>query len=251
MLQLSLPPPPEVCSSLVFYFDCFFEPIQPKGGPSLICFSKEVAAKGAATMDSPVAAETKPVAGTLVLSTSPLKQPTHWKQTVLHLLVGESKISHCSGGSRSVNGAETEAPPGSNIFLACARACVYVPVLACMCLYMRVCVYMCVCGVGTSQDGEGKAWSLSATPGYRTCAGLLLVAAITETFLAIALAAFTGACSFQVPPFVLACILCAATLRGHMSINPDPNPSSRRSIVITLELERQGKETLVRSYPMQ
>ncbi|CDJ63744.1 Protein arginine N-methyltransferase 6, related [Eimeria necatrix] len=142
-INLSLPPPPEVCSSLVFYFDCFFEPIQPKGGPSLICFSKEVAAEGAATMDSPLAAETKPVAGTLVLSTSPLKQPTHWKQTVLHLL-----------------------------------------------------------------DGEGKAWSLSATPGY-------------------------------------------PTLRGHMSINPDPNPSSRRSIVITLELERQGKETLVRSYPMQ
>lgn len=137
------------------------------------------------------------------------------------------------------------------MFHACANACVYVPVCACTYVYMRVCVHMSVCGVGTSQDGEGKAWSLSATPGYRTCAGLTLFAAITETSLAIALAASTSACSFWVPSFVSACVLCAATLRGHMSINPDPNPSSRRSIVITLELERQGKETLVRSYPMQ
>lgn len=47
----------------------------------------------------------------------------------------------------------------------------------------------------------------------------------------------------------------AASLKGFLSINPDPNPNCRRSIVITLELdvpeENGKKKTLVRAYHMQ
>ncbi|KAL8436709.1 hypothetical protein Efla_002141 [Eimeria flavescens] len=150
--EISLPLPPEACSSLVFSFDCFFEPHQQRGGPPLLAFSEAAAATtaaAAAATAAATAAAAKPADGAVVMSTSPLATPTHWKQTVLHLL-----------------------------------------------------------------DEEGNTCGLSATP--------------------------------ECP-----------TLRGYMSVNPNSSPDSRRSVVVTLEMEGRNTGTKrnehthwIRSYPL-
>ncbi|KAL8274096.1 hypothetical protein Esti_001938 [Eimeria stiedai] len=84
--EISLPAAPEACSSLVFYFDCFFEPSQHKGGPSLVAFAETATTAAATAAAKPAAAAA--AEGAIVMSTSPLSEPTHWKQTVLHLLDG-------------------------------------------------------------------------------------------------------------------------------------------------------------------
>lgn len=91
-MQVSLPEPPQMCSSLVFYFDCFFEPDQSKGGQSVFCFAEAAATAAAAGKAAMPTANDAGKAGTpdegaVVMSTSPLGKPTHWRQTVLHLLV--------------------------------------------------------------------------------------------------------------------------------------------------------------------